>query len=131
MTQPMPDQFKHVLVIERDLGPATMLNVLLRQNGVQMTLARTTGHARELMSAGWPTGIVIQGQSVEQLEDSLGVENTLRFLRDLELARYTGKLYVLSTTDFTNPAFSQAAPHILTAVYDKLLVVTGRQPLAF
>jgi hypothetical protein len=49
----------------------------------------------------------------------------------LEAVQYPGKLYVLSTTDYDNPAFEQAAPHALTGVYDKRLVLSGRQPLEF
>ena len=131
MTQTMSGQPKHVLVIERDKGPAMTLNVLLRQSGVEMTLARTTGDARLLMQAGWPTGIVIQGQSVERLEDNPSIENTLQFLHDLELAGYIGRVYVLSNTDFNNPAFGLAAPRIVPTVYNKLLVLTGEQPLQF
>jgi len=123
---------KQVLVIENSVGSAMTLNMLLRQAGIAMQFVRTVAEARDYMNAGWPfTGVIIQGKSTETLGTGESIENTLQFLRDLEAMQYPGKVYVLSSTDYNNPAFREAASSVLTNVYDKVAVFTGQQPLEF
>ena len=122
---------KQVLIIEN--GPIIALRMWLGQAGIEALTVNTIAEARGYMEAGWTfTGIVIQGWAVAEPNDNSGnIENTLQFLRDLERMQYPGKVYVLSATDFNNPAFRQAAPRALTGVYDKALVLRGEHQLEF